>query len=153
AVQRALAALHDKTVYVTIAQRGKSPTGISPTGAPVYSASGNYVARFASGGLSATDGMRPLSSAVGVVVPPGTERVVGDNRLYDELYAPLNGSARTRDLIAAGAKHEGLDLERPVPVPVQRDRALVHIDNFHPPANASPWDVAEDLDWISRMGG
>ncbi|MEV4053041.1 hypothetical protein AB0J55_17800 [Amycolatopsis sp. NPDC049688] len=153
AVQRALAALHDKTVYVTIAQRGKSPTGISPTGAPVYSASGNYVARFAAGGLSATESMRPLSSAVGVVVPPGTERVVGDNQLYDELYAPLNGSQRTRDLITAGAKHEGISLETPVPVPVQRDRALVHIDNFHPPANASPWDVAEDLDWISRTGG
>ncbi|RSD22009.1 coiled-coil domain-containing protein [Amycolatopsis eburnea] len=153
AVQKALADLHNKTVYVDIVQRGKSPTGISPTGAPVYSASGNYVARFASGGLSATDSMQPLSSSVGMVVPPGTERVVGDNQLYDELYAPLNGSARTRDLITAGARHEGIGLDVPVPVPVQRDRALVQIDHFHPPANASPWDVAEDLDWISRTGG
>ena len=32
-------------------------------------------------------------------------------------------------------------------------RAVVNIDNFHPPANASPMDIAEDLDWLSRTGG
>lgn len=155
AVSQALAALHNKTVYVTIAQRGQSPNGISPTGPAMYSADGNLFARFAKGGIAsyADGGLTPMSGSVGTVVPPGTNRVVGDNMLYDELYAPLNGSARTRDLITAGAKHEGIGLDRPVPVPVQRDRAVVNIDNFHPPANASPMDIAEDLDWLSRTGG
>ncbi|ANZ35529.1 hypothetical protein BBK82_04975 [Lentzea guizhouensis] len=35
----------------------------------------------------------------------------------------------------------------------RRERALVHIDNYHPPADASPHEVAEDLDWFSRGGG
>lgn len=116
-VSRQLAALHDKTVYVTIAQRGKSPTGISPTGAPVYSADGNYlvprggdgaahpVRFFAGGGLAR---LNPLSGTRGEVVAPNTWRVVGDNMRYPELFAPLNGSRRTADLIAMAAEHEGL---------------------------------------------
>lgn len=155
AVQQALSQLHDKTVWVTIAQRGSSPNGISPTARPVYSAEGNLLAPFADGGIAAyaDGGLRPMSGNVGTIVPPNTWRVVGDNMVYPELYAPLNGSARTRDLITAGAKHEGIGLEVPVPVPTQRDRAVVHIGNFHPPANASPMDIAEDLDWLSRTGG
>jgi hypothetical protein len=37
--------------------------------------------------------------------------------------------------------------------PAAGDRALVHIDNYHPPADADIHDVAEDLDWFSRGGG
>jgi hypothetical protein len=155
AVQQALNSIHDKTVYLTISERGSSPNGISPTGRSVFSAEGNLLAPFAAGGIAAygDGGLRPMSGNVGTVVPPGTLRVVGDNMVYPELFAPLNGSARTRDLITAGAKHEGIGLNVPVPVPVQRDRAPVHIENFHPPANASPMDIAEDLDWLSRTGG
>jgi polyhydroxyalkanoate synthesis regulator phasin len=155
AVQRAVSELHDKTVWITIAQRGSSPNGISPTGRPVYSAEGNLLAPFADGGIAgyADGGLRPMSGNVGTVVPPNTWRVVGDNMVYPELYAPLNGSARTRDLITAGAKHEGIGLDRPVPVPAQRSRAVVNIGSFHPPANASPMNIAEDLDWLSRTGG
>lgn len=32
-------------------------------------------------------------------------------------------------------------------------RSLVHIENYHPPADASASDVAHDLDWFSRGGG
>lgn len=32
-------------------------------------------------------------------------------------------------------------------------RALVQIENYHPPADASAEDVAHDLDWFSRTGG
>lgn len=115
AVQRQLAAVHDKTVYVTIATRGKSPTGISPTGAPVYSASGNLfvpggdgaaqpAAFFAGGGLPGFE--MPGNSAA--MVPPNTLRYVGDNMHVPELFAPLNGSDRTRELIITAAEHEGI---------------------------------------------
>lgn len=116
-VQRALANLHNKTVYVTIAQRGKSPTGISPTGAPVYSAEGNLltprggdgavhpVRFFAGGGLAS---LNPLPANRATMVAPNTWRVVGDNMRFPELFAPLNGSKRTADLIMQAARHEGL---------------------------------------------
>jgi hypothetical protein len=35
----------------------------------------------------------------------------------------------------------------------QSQRATVQIDNYHPPADASPAEVATDLDWLSRTGG
>lgn len=35
----------------------------------------------------------------------------------------------------------------------QQQRATVQIDNYHPPADASPAEVATDLDWLSRTGG
>lgn len=116
-VSRQMAALHDKTVYVTIATRGKSPTGISPTGAPVYSAEGNLltprggdgaahpVKFFAGGGLA---GLRPMPSNTATAVAPNTWRVVGDNMRYTEMFAPLNGSRRTADIIMQAAEHEGL---------------------------------------------
>lgn len=34
-----------------------------------------------------------------------------------------------------------------------QSRALVQIENYHPPADATPADVAQDLDWLSRTGG
>jgi hypothetical protein len=117
AISRQLAALHDKTVYVTIAQRGKSPTGISPTGAPVYSAEGNLLSPrggdgathpvrfFAGGGLAS---LNPMPANRASFVAPNTWRVVGDNMRFSELFAPLNGSKRTADLIMQAAEHEGL---------------------------------------------
>jgi len=35
----------------------------------------------------------------------------------------------------------------------QQQRATVQIENYHPPADASPQEVATDLDWLSRTGG
>lgn len=113
-VSRALADLHNKTVYVDIIQRGKSSLGISPTGAPVFSAAGNLfmagdgaahpAAFFADGGLP---GSR-MSGSSATVVPPNTLRYVGDNMHVPELFAPLNGSARSRELIISAAEHEGI---------------------------------------------
>ncbi|TCO64390.1 phage tail protein [Actinocrispum wychmicini] len=40
----------------------------------------------------------------------------------------------------------------PVLVGTARD-ALVHIENYHPPADATPGQVASDLDWLMRGGG
>lgn len=136
-VSRQLAALHDKTVYVTIAQRGKSPTGISPTGAPVYSAEGNLltprggdgaahpVKFFAGGGLA---GLRPLPSNTATAVAPNTWRVVGDNMRFTEMFAPLNGSRRTADIIMQAAEHEGLLSAATEALATSRSGQTVHED-------------------------
>jgi phage-related protein len=34
-----------------------------------------------------------------------------------------------------------------------QNRAMVQIENYHPPADATPAEVATDLDWLSRTGG
>jgi hypothetical protein len=40
------------------------------------------------------------------------------------------------------------------PDPAGRDReALVHIEHYHPPADATPGQVAAELDWMLRAGG
>ncbi|WP_027945956.1 hypothetical protein [Amycolatopsis taiwanensis] len=121
----------------------------------IANANGNLLMPFAAGGIAAyaAGGLTPMSGAVATVVPPGTQRVIGDNPQYDELFAPLNGSRRTANLITAAAKHEGLPVGETVPVPVQAQRASVHVEHFHPPANASPWEIADELDWLSRTGG
>jgi phage-related protein len=35
----------------------------------------------------------------------------------------------------------------------QQQRSTVQIENYHPPADASPQEVANDLDWLARTGG
>ncbi|MGH3863583.1 phage tail protein [Actinokineospora sp.] len=37
--------------------------------------------------------------------------------------------------------------------PSDDGRALVNIENYHPPADASPHEVAAELDWLSKSGG
>jgi hypothetical protein len=51
-------------------------------------------------------GLRPLASNRATMVAPNTWRVVGDNMTSPELFAPLNGSRRTKDLIVQAARHE-----------------------------------------------
>jgi predicted nucleic acid-binding Zn-ribbon protein len=141
--------------YITITTRVVNPDGSVRVGSSRMNAAGNLLAPFAGGGIAAMagGGLTPMSSNVATMVPPDTWRVVGDNMRYQELYAPLNGSRRTADLITAAAKHEGLPVGEVMPVPVPQQRASVHIDNYYPPANASPHDIAEELDWLSRTGG
>lgn len=117
AVQRALDNMRNKTVTLTIAQRGSSSAGITPTGSPVFSAGGNLlmprggdgaeqpVQFFAGGG---TPGLRPMSGSRATMVKPNTWRVVGDNMTKPELFAPLDGSNRTKGFILQAAAHEGL---------------------------------------------
>jgi hypothetical protein len=118
AISRQLAALHDKTVYVTIAQRGKSPTGISPTGAPVYSAEGNLLkfgaqrnaVAFADGGTFTPMAMTPS------IVPANTDRIVGDNPSVPESYIPhKTHDVRAQEILAATNRAFGVTVQTPVP--------------------------------------
>lgn len=72
-------------------------------GAARMSALGNLFQPNASGNL---DDVTRMPSNVATMVPPDTLRVVGDNMAVPELYAPLNGSTRTKQLITAAAAHE-----------------------------------------------
>jgi hypothetical protein len=122
AVQNALNAVHNKEVTLRINQTttysgtARGPTPSYNAGAR-YNAAGNLlfprggdgaahpVQFFAGGGLAA---LNPLSANRATVVAPNTWRVVGDNMRVPELFAPLNGSRRTADLIMQAAEHEGL---------------------------------------------
>jgi hypothetical protein len=53
-------------------------------------------------------GLTPMSGSVATVVPPDTWRVIGDNMTKPELFAPLDGSQRSRSLIAAAAANQGV---------------------------------------------
>lgn len=117
-ISRQLAALHDKTVYVTIAQRGKSPTGISPTGAPVYSAEGNLLKfgaqrtamAFADGGT-----FTPMAMSA-TVVPANTDRIVGDNPSVPESYIPhKTHDVRAQQILADTNRAFGVTVSTPVP--------------------------------------
>jgi hypothetical protein len=118
AVSRALADLHNKTVYVDIVQRGKSPTGISPTGAPVYSAEGNLLkfgaqrnaVAFADGGT-----FTPMAMTASVV-PANTDRIVGDNPSVPESYIPhKTHDVRAQQILADTNRAFGVTVQTPVP--------------------------------------
>lgn len=83
------------TVGVNIAK------GAAQHGVEVPQAIGHIVAPMANGAF--------LDPTLGQVVPPGIPRLVGDASV-PELFAPLNGSARTKALIIQAAHHEGLSL-------------------------------------------
>lgn len=73
-------------------------TGTAPVVGPVLpNARGNLVEFMAQGGLTP---MNPIAQ----VVPPNTWRVVGDRSDVPELYAPLDGSARSWSLLMEGLR-------------------------------------------------
>lgn len=70
-------------------------------GAPIgFQAQGGVLEFMAQGGIP---GLTPMSS-VAQVVPPNTWRVVGDRGDVDELFAPLDGSARSWSILLEGLR-------------------------------------------------
>lgn len=74
-------------------------TGYRQPGLP--NARGNIVEFMAQGGVRGGRGLTPMSP-VAQMVPPNTWRVVGDRGDVPELYAPLDGSARSWGLLMEG---------------------------------------------------
>jgi len=72
-------------------------TGLGGTGGLVMG-SGGIVEMMAAGGIRGTTPMQPLAQ----MVSPNTWRIVGDRPDVDELYAPLDGSARSWNLLMEG---------------------------------------------------
>lgn len=91
--------------------------GVAAPG-PRGMAEGGVLAPMASGGILAKqvipnaggNSLTPMSANSATMVPANTWRVIGDNMTSTELFAPLNGSARTAQLLAQAANHEGFAL-------------------------------------------
>jgi hypothetical protein len=62
--------------------------------------------------------------------------------------APVIGTARPSAPMPGTAAQAGA----PAAVGTERG-SLVHIEHYHPPADATPGQVATDLDWLMRAGG
>ena len=85
----------DRTAKVKVAQEQINRAYSSVMS--VFNGQGNLLTPMASGGLS------PMAN-LATMVPPNTWRVVGDRSDVDELYAPLDGSARSWALLMEGLR-------------------------------------------------
>jgi hypothetical protein len=64
--------------------------------------------------------------------------------------APVIGSTRRPSAASVAAPTP----PPPAPAMAGAERGpLVHIEHYHPPASATPGEVATDLDWLMRGGG
>jgi hypothetical protein len=97
-VQNFINAESGRTIFIPIKGVASPSTGKAILG-PYHQAIGHIVAPMADGAY--------LDSSIGQVVPPGVPKLVGDATV-PELFAPLNGSDRTRELISAAAAHENV---------------------------------------------
>ncbi|GGM64062.1 hypothetical protein GCM10012275_38230 [Longimycelium tulufanense] len=57
-------------------------------------------------------GLRPMSADFARIVPPRSLRVIGDRASGDEAFIPINGSPRSRALLAETARRMGVELGR-----------------------------------------
>jgi hypothetical protein len=105
--EQAVAAFTEKQRHIVV------QVGVKSDGSAVYSSDpGNRsVMRFERDGdvlqFLAAGALRPMSGASAQIVPPNTWRVIGDRPRGDELFAPLDGSARSHTLMAEGARRMG----------------------------------------------
>lgn len=95
ALNRVKTALNTITPVVRIQTAGLN--------AIVGQASGHVVEMMGAGGVRGLSPMSPIAQ----VVPPNTWRVVGDRMDVPEIYAPLDGSARSWSIIAEGIRRMG----------------------------------------------
>lgn len=89
----------------TFLTAGTYMAGVRQTSAAYAMATGGMLKAMASGG-----GLTPMSGKYATVVPPNTWRVVGDNLTHPEAFIPLNGSDRSKGILAktAAAMNFGL---------------------------------------------
>jgi hypothetical protein len=111
-VNRQMNAVRDKTVTITVQQRyaatGGTGNAVSQTGRAVAYAKGGMALPWGTVANDSGNLLQPkrMSGGLAMVIPPNTPRLIGDNMTHRELYAPLDGSKRSRTLIIEAAKHE-----------------------------------------------
>lgn len=115
------------------------------------------------GGLHAglKEGFKPIQawvSGVGDTIAGSVaSNVRSPLRLMDVIKQGDVSQDEWQRLLGLGWKGDPTDgmeaLHRPGGDTSTQPRALVQIENYHPPADASPHEVATDLDWLSRTGG
>jgi hypothetical protein len=108
--------------------------------------------------FNARGNLNPMSGSLAQIVPPNTWRVVGDRPHGDELFAPLDGSARSHALMAEGARRMGA---RYLPMAdgavlgatqTVREGPLVqlHVERV---VEGTPQDVADATTWALTKAG
>lgn len=108
----------------------------------------NAVGNIDTGGPSLT----PMSGSVATVVPPDTWRVIGDNMSAPELFAPLDGSQRSKQLIAAAAANQGVSASAPSTTTVEINNYISVQDNdtayalAHRVSAQTQWDLMTTVD-------
>ncbi|RSN65413.1 hypothetical protein DMH01_03280 [Amycolatopsis sp. WAC 04182] len=111
-VQRHMNSIRDKQVTITVQQRYAATGGIgnaiSQTGRAVAYAKGGMALPWGTVANDSGNLLQPkrMSGGLAMVIPPNTPRLIGDNMTHRELFAPLDGSQRSRELIIEAARHE-----------------------------------------------
>ena len=112
-LQQAINELHGKDIKIAVSYYGTGPRPSSLRGPNIAFGEGGLISKGPAQKRSvvANDSgnmLRPMSGSLAKVVPSNTWRIVGDNMTHPELFAPLDGSTRSRKLIVQAAKHEGI---------------------------------------------
>lgn len=162
AIDGAVSTIRINTIYTESWQPGAAGGGDRRPGGYLGNASGNLLEYFADGGIHPA--LTPMSP-IAQIVPKNTWRVVGDNMTVPELYAPLDGSARSLALMREGASRMGFSM---VPrsamrgyavgaitsstVSQQATQAATQVSARQPPNNVFTGDIyASDLDDIEAQ--
>jgi hypothetical protein len=105
-----LESIQDRKITVTVDVNGNVTGGVAGAlgKGPQWNAAGGIsVKGYDGGGFN----MRPnMSASVAQVVSPNTWRVIGDRTQDDEAFIPINGSARSLEILAQTAKRMGVGL-------------------------------------------
>lgn len=100
-----------RIAYIDVVTRGGGSAAVG-NGVRIQH-NGGLISAFAKGGISGRpthlNGHRltPMRGGLAGIVPPSTYRIVGDRVKDDELYPPLNGSARSKRLFEIAAQRMG----------------------------------------------
>lgn len=100
--------MRDKTVTITTNRVENVMPGRG--GSALREASGGIVKAFANGGFNFQGRDLTPMSAIAQVVPSNTWRVVGDNITSPEMYVPMDGSARSQEILKQGVDMMGFAL-------------------------------------------
>lgn len=134
AAQSVVRQINGMTAVVHINAQGNTDSVHFTATGSTMSAHGNLLYPMAGGGV-----LTPMSSAQATVVPPDSWRVVGDNMQYPELYAPLDGSDRSKSLIGQAAVDQGVMPRKNITVNVTQH---ISPQDPHAAANAALSGVA-----------
>lgn len=145
-------AARNRTTTITVQYAGTRPG--SAMGIPIPQAAGGIVAamhgggvvRFGNGG-QAVKRLTPMSEGRAQVVPPNTWRVVGDRARNDEAYIPINGSARSRQILGTTAMRMGYAVVPRAAIGMAAGGSVTYGS-----VSQSKWDSLRSQGWKGRAG-
>lgn len=119
-------AARTRTAIIRVVTTGANAANVSNPNLTGNSgqAHGNYLVPMARGGM-----LTPMAARAAKIAP-NTWRVIGDNMRVPEIYAPLDGSARSLSFLRAGIKSYGLDIARKSAAPMAAGGILTAAQQF-----------------------